>query len=144
LLLVLAALGLVATFVVYSREYATLPPVIPTHFGPDGTPNGWGPKSTLMIMPLVGILFFVMFVLVAPALVALKNAAPPAFPVLLRLIGAENVWLFFFGELGMISTARGLANGLGAVFFIAFAFMLATAAVTVVYGVSWALRMRAS
>lgn len=30
--------------------YGSLPDVVPTHWGADGQVNGWGPKSTVLIM----------------------------------------------------------------------------------------------
>ena len=30
--------------------YGSLPDVVPTHWGADGQANGWGPKSTVLIM----------------------------------------------------------------------------------------------
>lgn len=30
--------------------YGSLPDVVPTHWGVDGQANGWGPKSTVLIM----------------------------------------------------------------------------------------------
>jgi uncharacterized membrane protein len=50
----LAALGLLF-WITYSALYGSdpLPDRIPTHFGADGQTNGWGPPSSLLLLPVV-------------------------------------------------------------------------------------------
>lgn len=38
--------------------YGSLPDVVPTHWGADGQANGWGPKSTVLIMRLPALCCF--------------------------------------------------------------------------------------
>jgi uncharacterized membrane protein len=47
-----------------------LPERIPTHFDVAGNPNGWGPPSTLLFLPLlaVGLYLFISLIALFPAL----------------------------------------------------------------------------
>jgi hypothetical protein len=42
-----------------------LPDRIPTHFDISGTPNAWGPPSTLWLLPIVGTALYVLITLIA-------------------------------------------------------------------------------
>ncbi len=37
-------------FAAHLYFYRSLPDVVPTHWGADGQANGWGPKSTVLIL----------------------------------------------------------------------------------------------
>lgn len=59
-ILVLAAgvLGGIIALAYCADQYANLPDVVPTHFGPSGLPDAWRPKSfwTVMLMPLMTLI----------------------------------------------------------------------------------------
>ncbi len=40
--------------------YGSLPDVVPTHWGADGQVNGWGPKSTVLIMAALPALMLIL------------------------------------------------------------------------------------
>lgn len=40
--------------------YGSLPDVVPTHWGADGQANGWGPKSTVLIMAALPALMLIL------------------------------------------------------------------------------------
>ncbi|MDD5544664.1 MAG: DUF1648 domain-containing protein [Acidobacteriia bacterium] len=63
-LLVLIAVLLVALYQ-WFHFYALLPPVLASHFGADGQPNGWSSKSSFFVMEwaIIGALAFVFIVL---------------------------------------------------------------------------------
>lgn len=42
---------IIIPFIYLGINYDTLPERVPTHFGLDGTANGWSDKSTLWVMP---------------------------------------------------------------------------------------------
>ncbi len=48
-----------------------LPARIPTHFDAAGTPNGWGPPSTLLLLPAMALVIY--------ALIAVVSLFPSAF-----------------------------------------------------------------
>lgn len=137
LALVAAVLGVVAIFVVFAVEYAQMPETVPTHFGATGVPNGWGPKATLMLFPILGLVFFGVFVLLASGTLTRDKPMPPAMVPLLQLVGAESIWMFFFIESDTMRAALGRGAGLGIGFFIAFAMVLLTTLVLVGYSISW-------
>jgi uncharacterized membrane protein len=40
-------------------NYKQLPEIIPTHFGSGGIPDGFGSKWTILLLPIVGALFYI-------------------------------------------------------------------------------------
>ena len=44
--------GCVLNFAAHLYFYPSLPDIVPTHWGASGQVNGWGPKSTILILPL--------------------------------------------------------------------------------------------
>jgi len=140
--LALAIAGLASTLVLFGADYGTLPAIVPTHFGPDGSVNAWGPKSTFVLFPVMSVVFFGVFVIAGAVMRLSARPSPPAVPLLFRALIAETIWMFFFIELGTLAAANGHGTGLGVGFFVCLGLVLATAAVTVIYGVTWALRYR--
>lgn len=45
--------AVVFALVVTIINYNQMPDIIPTHFGVTGVPDGWGPKSTIFIIPVI-------------------------------------------------------------------------------------------
>ena len=70
----LGALGLLF-WITYAALYGPdpLPDRIPTHFGADGHPNGWGPPSSLLLLPVIaGALYlFIAALALLPSLINL-------------------------------------------------------------------------
>jgi uncharacterized membrane protein len=56
---------IIIPFIYLGINYDTLPERVPTHFGLDGTANGWSDKSTLWVMPagLCAFLYVLMFLI---------------------------------------------------------------------------------
>lgn len=56
---------IIIPFIYLGIYYDTLPERVPTHFGLDGTANGWSQKSTLWVMPagICALLYVVMFLI---------------------------------------------------------------------------------
>jgi uncharacterized membrane protein len=50
---VVVAVLWLAPFIYLATIYGSLPAVIPVHFGPNGKPNGFGPRDTIIFMQLV-------------------------------------------------------------------------------------------
>lgn len=55
---ILAVLGLATLLFLSAFHYGQLPEQIPTHFGADGRPNAFGPKTTLWVLPVLGFVLF--------------------------------------------------------------------------------------
>jgi uncharacterized protein DUF1648 len=141
--LALAIAGLASTLVLFAVDYGSLPALVPTHFGADGSVNAWGPKSTFVLFPVMAVVFFGLFVVAGAVMGMSSRPTPPAVPLLFRVLAAETIWLFFFIELGTLAAANGHGTGLGVGFFVCLGLVLATALATVIYGFTWALRYRA-
>ena len=47
-------------FAAHLYFYGSLPDVVPTHWGADGQANGWGPKSTVLIMAALPALMLIL------------------------------------------------------------------------------------
>jgi uncharacterized membrane protein len=51
-------------FLYLGITYAALPPMVPTHFGSNGTPNGWSSKTSLWFIPAsMSLIFYVLFLI---------------------------------------------------------------------------------
>lgn len=55
---VLAILGLIFLFGSSAFYYDQLPEQIPIHFGPSGAPDGYGSKTALWLLPVIGLLIY--------------------------------------------------------------------------------------
>lgn len=140
--LALAVIGLVASFALFARDYGQLPAIVPTHFGVDGNPDAYGPKSTLVLFPVVAVGMFGVFALASVLNLARAKPVPPALPTLLRFVVAETIWLLFFAELGTLNTALGIGGGLGPGFVILLVLTMVTALGMAAYAVGWSIANR--
>lgn len=135
--------GAIAILAVFARDYALSPATVPTHFGPSGAPDAWGPRSTFVIFPALGgifaavaIAFWTFGIPVRPG----RPPVPPVLPLLVVLIFAETIWMLLFAELGSFAVALGRAAALGPGLIVGIAFVLATAIVMIVASFSAARR----
>jgi Protein of unknown function (DUF1648) len=60
----LAIIGLAVVIGSVSLSWTHLPARVPTHFGLSGPPNGFGPKSSLWILPVVATVCYIGLTLV--------------------------------------------------------------------------------
>ncbi len=56
--------GLFACWLLVAAYYRALPAIIPTHFGMNGTPDGWGSKGSLIAIPVVCSVMYTMFTII--------------------------------------------------------------------------------
>lgn len=135
--------GAIAILAVFARDYALSPATVPTHFGPSGAPDAWGPRSTFVIFPVLGGIFAAVAIAFWAFGIPTRPGRPPVpaiLPLLVVLIFAETTWMLFFAELGSFQVALGRAGGLSSGFFIGIALVLLTAIVMVVASFSAARR----
>ena len=52
--------GCVLNFAAHLYFYPSLPDIVPTHWGANGQVNGWGPKSTILILAALPFVMLVM------------------------------------------------------------------------------------
>ncbi|MEL7566816.1 MAG: DUF1648 domain-containing protein [Dehalobacterium sp.] len=124
----LAGLSLIAGFLL--RFWPVLPETIPTHFGFSGQPDAWGSKTTLLILPLTGLVLYVILTGVGffPHTynylwaITEKNARTQ-YKLAQALIGClktEIVWLFSYMVWKTMMISLGKAEGMGKIFVIVF------------------------
>ena len=121
---------LLAHILLITFNYSQLPDRIPIHFDITGTPDGYGSKGTVWILLALAIAmyFFMRFIASLPA--DKYNYPVKVTPTnekqqfllgrqMIYLLNTGTTVLFLLISWGIIQTAKGSANGLGAWFFIA-------------------------
>ena len=64
-LLAVGLLALAGSALFLALSWRAMPDRIPTHFGAAGRIDSWGPKSTVLILPILGVFMFGIFQFVA-------------------------------------------------------------------------------
>jgi uncharacterized membrane protein len=122
LLEVLALGGLLYAAGLLFTKWDQLPLRIPKHFGISGEPDGWGDKSNLLVLLLVGAGLYALLTLLSffpqwgnyPWEITEENA-PRQYRItrsMLCWLKMELVWLFAYIEWCTIQVAMGKAIGL--------------------------------
>ncbi len=73
-LLALSLLALAGTAVFLALYWRYMPEEIPTHFNAAGQIDGWGPKSSILLLPIVGAVMFGVFQFTAFIISNMKDA----------------------------------------------------------------------
>jgi len=110
--------------------YDALPATIPIHFGPSGTPDGYGSNATLIFLAVIDTIVFAVL------------SATPFFPnsinmpgprtaesiqagiAMTRILKLEVMLFMVYITRMIIQTAHGNANGLGGIVPLLFVFAL--------------------
>ena len=121
---VLAALGVVFTILAVAYYWHVLPDRIPTHFDITGSPDAWGPKSTLLLLPGVTALMYVLLTVACrfphtfnyPVRITPENAQRQYRIALLvmRWFKVEIVGMLAYLEWAWIQVALGRTESLSA------------------------------
>jgi len=129
-------------------QWTSLPARIPEHFGWSGTPDRFGPKSSLLILPAIAVLFYVALSFLArfPSRfnypVKVTDINRPAVERLgVSLVGwlkVELVWMFAWLTIAIIKVSNGHVPALSPAFTLT---ALGVLAVTIMF--FWR-RMRAA
>jgi uncharacterized membrane protein len=103
-------------------HYGGLPDKIPTHFGPGGQPDAYGPKATIWILPIIAILTFSIFNILNqkphlfnyPTKITEENAFDQyRFATrMMRFINAAISAFMAYITYGIVQTALGKMSGL--------------------------------
>lgn len=118
-----AAAGLVWMLGTVLLAWDSLPATIPTHFGISGEPDGWGPRWTIILLPLLAIGLYAALTVMAryphrmnyPWEITAENA-PRQYRLARGMMAAlktEIVLFFGFIKYAGIRVARGETPGLG-------------------------------
>lgn len=117
-----ALLGLAALWWLAASNYNQLPERIPTHFGFDGNPDGFGPKSRIWLLPVLGLVLYLFMGYLARkphtynyAVKITPENAEREYSLatrILRGLRAFIMLLFAYLVWGTVTTAQGSADGL--------------------------------
>lgn len=118
--MVMAALGLLALLIVTLYWWEQLPAIIPTHFGFDGKPNGYGPRETFFWLPGILLVMLALFAALSrypwlfnfPVAITQENAARQyqRGRTLLAALGALLAWFFTLLQWELALAAKGIDN----------------------------------
>jgi hypothetical protein len=119
----LALAGLVFQIAVVWYFWSALPVRMPTHFGMHGTPDGYGGKSVMIILPAVTVFVYGLLTVVSffpqsmnfPVAVTDENRGRLE-AIGLTLLGwlkAELAWTFAYVSWATIQVGLGRSSGLG-------------------------------
>jgi len=113
-------------FVLPLRYYGDIPGKIPTHFNAAGTPDGFGSKATIWLLPLTGLALWLLMTIVNrfpdkfnfPVKITEENA-PDQYRIatrMIRILKCVILIMFSFISYRTIQTALGKEAGLGKIF----------------------------
>ena len=99
-LLVLSLLTLIGTALFLAVYWRRMPEEIPTHFNAAGQADGWGSKSSILLLPIVGAVMFGVFQFTAFIISNMKDAgaARPlrAMEIMCRLLCLITMLVFAY------------------------------------------------
>lgn len=120
---IVAAMSLVALLGLVMVHYADLPEQIPTHFGADGRPDGFGSKNSLWLLPVLGLFIYAMMTFINQkphvfnyTVKITPENAPYQYRMgvrLIRFLKATILILFAYLVWGTINIATGGGERLG-------------------------------
>ena len=126
--IIVAALGIPAAYL--AIHWSAFPETVPMHFGPSGKPDGWGPRWTLVLLPVIGVVVVSMLTIgkrfpshfnypvrVTDENVTHQRALAVGLLDQLRLVVAV---MLAYISLQQMRTALGLTDGLGVWFLLVF------------------------
>lgn len=118
---IFTAIGVALAWALFAMYYDKLPQIIWTHFNGAGVPDGKGPKGTLIPLPIIATLMYLILTVVIrmphtynyPRPITPENAERQYGNAvsLMYWMRMEIVWLLVYLEWVMIGTALGLAHG---------------------------------
>jgi hypothetical protein len=121
-----AAAALLGQFLVVLAAWPEIPDQVPQHFDAAGQTDAWGSKATLLLLPAVNFVVFVMMTVISrfPHISSVPvEVTPLNAQRVYRLIRFQTIWLKAVVALVLaymswrtIEQARGGAQGLGAGF----------------------------
>ena len=123
---VAAAIGLLLSGILVFSDWPRLPDSVPVHFGMDGSPDAWGSKRSLLVLPGLSLLVFVMLTILEkvphlhnyPWSITPENAPRQYLNSrrMLTALKAVVAWVLAIGFWRTCAVADGRADGLGAWF----------------------------
>lgn len=144
-----AAGSLLLQFVLLAVLWPQLPSRVPSHFGISGAADAWGPKATLLLLPVVSAVIYAGLTLIGrhphrlnyPIALTEENA-PRQYAIaqsLIATVKAVTLSAFAYVTIATCRVATGSASGLGVFFLPLF---LGALGITIAMHVMLALRAR--
>lgn len=119
---VLAVILLITVIGIAVIYWDKLPQTIPMHFNAEGTPDGWGSKGTIFILPGVSLFIYLLFTVIT-VVASKKNTVTQDNPYnrrnvdffrwILGVLKCTLLGLFGFLTWSTVLVAMGKASGLG-------------------------------
>lgn len=123
---ILSGLGVLFCVIITVAAWRIIPAEIPTHFGGTGTPDSWGGKESLVLLPVGSIILYALLTVINkyphtfnyPWRITEENAKRQYLNAryLLALLKTEIILVFAYIQLMTILVALGKARGLGSLF----------------------------
>lgn len=123
MMIVAGAIGVIVGFGIVARYWPDLPQTIPTHFNGLGKPDGWGGKSSLLAVPIIGLVLYAMMMVLSrfpqiynfPVTITEENAADQyqMARTLVIWLGTFIPWMFTYLGWMSVQNAMQKAEGLG-------------------------------
>ena len=122
----MSVIGFLVLLVLSVVFWSALPERIPTHFGFAGTPDKWGEKGTLAVLPIIAFIMLMFLSVISryphtfnyPWKITEENAKVQYKYArsLLVTLKAETIWSFAYIQWVTIAVALGRAAGLGIIY----------------------------
>lgn len=123
---VLSAIGVLLIFLIVITSWESVPGRIPTHFGSSGLPDAWGGKGSLVFLPIVVLVLYLLLSIVSkyphtfnyPLKITEENARVQYQNArhLMAFLKTEITWSFTYIQWKTIQVAFGKAEGLGNIY----------------------------
>ncbi|MGA2370098.1 MAG: DUF1648 domain-containing protein [Candidatus Korobacteraceae bacterium] len=123
----IAIIGLIFMVVSIGIFWSQLPALVPTHFGASGSPNSYGSKISIWMLPIVGFLLYCFLTLLSlipmrftfSSKAVAEQSGQQLQPVTLEFVGwlkAEAVWTFAWLNWTTLQISLGRSSGLSPAF----------------------------
>lgn len=125
-IIIVGVLGVILTWIYLGIMWNSLPDIIPTHFGIDGEPNDFGNKLSLIFLPVIHSVIYILIYILAKfphkfnyIVEITKENAEKQYRNASRLmyvLSTEISILFLYINWGSIQTSLNKVSGLGGIF----------------------------
>lgn len=120
---ILAVIVLIALIALPVYFYGQLPDSLPKHYGLNGQPDAWGPKSGLFLLPAIGLMLFILLTVMnrnPQNFNYLSKITPENAPdqyrnarQMIRILKLLQLLLFLYLVVAEIRNGLGFQSGLG-------------------------------
>ena len=126
LLEIVSIAGIIYIVYILLQNWGSIPDKIPSHFGPDGSPDAYSGKSSILMLPVVGFVIYLVLTILNryPHLFSYMWKITPENAyrqyqlagTMLAALKAEVIWIFNYIVLATIKVSMGPSKGLSPLF----------------------------